>query len=290
MPDEWSGTLAIAGQPAEEGGLGAEKMVLDGLYGISGRPDAAFALHVGPNLPYGTVGSHPGEFSAGSDTLDLLIRGQGGHAAYPEETIDPVVIAAQTILSLQTIVSRECDPHHFAVLTVARINGGTKNNAIPDEVRLQINIRYYAREIREQLIASIRRIARGIAAAAGVPEEDLPEISLHPDSVPPLKNDPDLTDRCMNTWQEIFGSDHVLDLRPLSGSEDFSFFGLGTPPVPLCYFKIGCDDPVAIARVNAAGKRLPSLHNSRFAPVPEPTIRTGIIAMSAVVLDYLKKR
>jgi hippurate hydrolase len=235
------------------------------------------------------VGFHPGEFSSGSETLDLLIRGRGGHSAYPEETIDPVVLAAQTVIALQTIISRGRSPHEFAVLTVAQIHGGNKNNAIPDEVALQINIRYYAREVRDHLLAAILRVACGTAAAAGVPEDRMPVLSLHKDAVPPLRNDPSLTMRCIEACRNILGDAKVIDLQPLSGSEDFGIFGSVEPPIPLCYFRIGCDDPEVIRAAKQSGEKLPYLHSSRFAPLPEPTIKTGIIAMGAAVLGLLRK-
>jgi hippurate hydrolase len=286
MKTEWSGTLLFIGQPSEETVSGAEMMLKDGLYARFPRPDYALSLHVGPGLPGGVAGFREGIFSSGADSLDLVIRGVGGHAAHPDQACDPVVIAAQVIIALQSVVSREVPPREFAVLTVASVHGGIKHNMIPDEVLLRLNIRYYQEPVRTILLSAITRIVSGIAAATGVPEDRLPELTLLDESVPPLINDPALTRRVMAACRKALGDEQVHLIDPLAGSEDFGIFGDVTPPIPICYFRIGADR--ASGGVGT-GKVAPdaSLHSAYFAPEPEPIIRTGIRAMAAAVLDLL---
>jgi amidohydrolase len=286
MKAEWSGTLLLIGQPSEETVSGAEMMLKDGLYARFPRPDYALSLHVGPGLSAGVAGFREGIFSAGADSLDLVVRGIGGHAAHPDQACDPVVIAAQVIMALQSVVSREVPPREFAVLTVASVHGGIKHNMIPDEVMLRLNIRYYKEPVRSILLSSITRIVTGIAAAAGAPADRMPELTLLDESVPPLVNDPDLTRRVMAACQKALGEDHVEVIDPLAGSEDFGIFGDVTPPIPICYFRIGADRASGGAGTGRAAPEV-SLHSAYFAPEPEPIIRTGIRALAAAVLDLL---
>lgn len=267
----WSGTLMLIGQPSEETVSGSAQMMAEGLYERFGRPDAALSFHVAPDLPEGIIGFREGIFTAGSESLDITVRGMGGHAAHPEQTRDPVVAAARMILAFQTIVSREVPPDEFAVITVASVHGGLKHNAIPDEVALQVNIRYFDPEIRDLLLGAIRRTAEGVALSSGIPEELWPRIDLLPESVPPLENDQALTGRISGAFVRSFGSDRVRRIKPLTGSEDFGLFAKADPPVPICYFRLGCDD----------GKgRCGFLHSSRFAP----DIRLVKTAVSALVV------
>jgi hippurate hydrolase len=284
MKDAWSGTLLFIGQPSEETVSGAEKMLQAGLYERFPRPDFALSLHVGPGLAAGFAGFRPGIFSAGADSLDLAIRGVGGHAAHPDGTCDPVVITAQVIMALQSVVSREVPPREFAVLTVASVHGGVKHNMIPDEVQLRLNIRYYREPVRQILLSAITRIVNGIATAAGVPADRLPELTLLDESVPPLVNDPVLTHRVMAACRRALGEDRVKEIDPLAGSEDFGIFGSVDPPIPICYFRVGADRggeestwPVPDA----------PLHSANFAPQPGPVIRTGTRTMISAVLDLL---
>lgn len=288
--DAWSGTLLAVGQPAEETGAGARAMVRDGIFTRFPRPAAALALHVDPNIPAGKVGYRPGIISAGSSSLDLTVRGIGGHAAHPHQAIDPVVMAARMVLALQTIVSRETDPREMAVLTVGAIHGGTKHNAIPDEVVLRVNIRYNNDAVRDRMLSSVERVARGIALSAGVPEDLMPVIRRPGEATPPMVNDPGLTERVRAGLVPVLGEENVICIPQLTGSEDFSVFSNGDPPVPICYLRLGAADPRDLEESRRTGRELPYLHNSRFAPPPDPTIRTGAVAMAAAVATLLPPR
>ncbi len=283
LRSHWAGQVLFVGQPSEETVSGARSMLADGLFTRFPRPSAAFALHVGPGLPLGTIGSAPGLFSAGAESIDVVIRGVGGHAAHPDQTRDPVVAAAHAILALQTIVSREVPPDDFAVVTVAAVNGGTKHNAIPDEVTLKVNLRYFKPEIRELLLSSVSRILAGTAAMLGTPPGRQPLFCIV-ESVPPLWNDPDLSVRVMDALSDSFGKEQVRTIAPLTGSEDFAFFGSDDPPVPLCYFRVGIDP-----EEKRAGEGVPQrLHTGTFAPPALPVIRFGIQAMVLAVFALLE--
>jgi hippurate hydrolase len=288
--DRWAGTLLAVGQPAEETGAGARAMIRDGIFTRFPRPAAALALHVDPNIPAGKVGYRPGIISAGSTSLDITVRGIGGHAAHPHQAIDPVVISATLILALQTLVSRETDPREMAVLTVGAIHGGTKHNAIPDEVVLRVNIRYNSDAVRDRMLTSIGRMVRGIALSSGVPDDLLPIIRRTGEATPPMVNDPDLTERVWAGLVPVLGEENVILIPQLTGSEDFSNFGNEDPPVPICYLRLGAADPRELEESRRTGRDLPYLHNSRFAPPPDPTIRTGAVAMAAAVATLLPPR
>lgn len=277
--DRWKGTAIFIGQPSEERVSGARAMMENGLYGKTGRPDYALALHVAPEYPLGTVRFGPGVMSAGAESIDITIRGVGGHAAHPDKTRDPVLVAAQTILALQAIVSREVEPLDVAVLTVSSVHGGSKHNAIPDEVQLRLNIRFFKEETRERMLASIHRIVAGTAAAAGIPPEIAPEITVIDERAPPIENDPVLTARVQDAVAALLGGDAVGPMEPSTGSEDFAYFSHVEPRVPICYFRLGTGP--------ADGRPTPFLHNSRFAPPSAPTLRTGTRAMAAAVLGLL---
>jgi len=287
---DWSGTLLAVAQPAEETGAGARAMVADGIFTRFPGPDYALALHVDPNIPAGHIGYRPGIISAGSTSLDITVRGIGGHAAHPHQTIDPVVISARVILALQTVVSREIDPREMAVLTVGAVHGGTKHNAIPDEVVLRVNIRYNSDAVRDRMLASIDRLVRGIALSAGVPDELMPLIRRPGETTPPMENDPALTERVRAILVSVLGEENVVLIPQLTGSEDFSVFGNGTPRVPICYLRLGAADPRELAESRRSGQDLPYLHSSRFAPPPDPTIRIGSIAMAGAVAGLLATR
>ncbi len=281
--ERWAGTLVLVGQPSEEMVSGAKRMIEEGIYTRFPRPDAGLALHVGPELPPGVIGYREGVFSAGADSIDIAVRGIGGHAAHPDQTRDPVVISAEMILAFQTIITREIPPNEFAILTVASVHGGTKHNAIPDQVDLQVNIRYFKPEIRELLLNSIQRVADGVAVTGGVPHDRMPIVRVEAESVLPLVNDAMLTERIALAFTRHLGFDRVTKIEPLSGSEDFGFFGAVRPPVPLCYFRIGTGNtPVG-------GPGSAYLHSSRFAPDPAPAIVSGVHAMSIALLELLGK-
>jgi hippurate hydrolase len=288
--DRWHGTLVFIGQPAEEAVGGALGMLNDGLFKRFPRPDFCFALHDDSELVAGTVGYTPGYSGANIDSVDITVYGAGGHGAYPHKTKDPVVLAAQIVLALQTIVSREVKPGEPVVVTVGSIHGGTKRNIIPDEVRLQLTVRSYKEEVRQQTLAAIKRIARGQALAAGIPEDRLPEVKVTDEITAALYNDPKLTERLVGALQAWFGEANLIQKPPSMGGEDFSEFGRTEPKVPICMMNVGGVSPEAFRESQRTGKPLPSLHSSLWAPVPEPTIKAGVTAMTAAVLELAGKR
>src|SRR3954467_9786260 len=221
MKDRWRGTLLMMGQPAEEKVQGAEAMLRDGLFTRFPRPNFCLALHCAPDLPAGSVGITEGYALANVNSVDIVIRGVSGHGAWPHKTKDPVVLAAQTVLSLQTIVSRETDPTQPAVVTVGSIHGGTKHNIIPDEVRLQLTLRSYSDEVRQHTLAAIKRITRGLAEAAGIPEDRYPLVTVGDESASATYNNPELAQRLTATFQHWFGDEHTVSTKPIMGAEDF---------------------------------------------------------------------
>jgi amidohydrolase len=290
IKDQWHGTLVFIGQPAEEAVGGALGMLNDGLFQRFPRPDFCLAWHDDAELAAGTVGYTPGYSGANIDSVDILVHGVGGHGAYPHKTKDPVVLAAEIILALQTIASREVKPGEPVVVTVGSIHGGTRRNIIPDEVRLQLTVRSYKEEVRQQTLAAIKRIARGQALAAGMPEDRLPEVKVTDEITPALYNDPKLTERLVGTLQAWFGQTNLIQKPPSMGGEDFSEFGRTEPKVPICMMNVGGVSPEALKESQRTGKPLPSLHSPLWAPVPEPTIKAGVTAIAAEVLELLGKR
>ena len=289
LKDQWRGTLVLIGQPAEETVDGAKAMLADGLYTRFPKPDFAIALHDSADVEAGKVTYCPGYAMASSTSVDLVIRGLGGHGSKPESTKDPVVIASQIVLALQTIVSRENSPLDPAVVTVGSIHGGTKRNIIPDEVVLQLTIRTYKEEVRQHILASIARIAKGVALAAGVPEDRAPMITvIESENAPSLYNDPQLTERITGAVGKAIGQDNVIKAPPLMASEDFGQLSLDHQ-IPACMLWLGAIEPSRVEASRKSGKPLPSLHSSLFEPLPEPTLRTGIKAMTAAVLELMKK-
>ena len=275
--EDWSGTLVMVGQPSEETVSGAARMIADGLFTRFPRPDAAIALHVAPDLPSGTIGWRDGIISAGGESLDIVVSGVGGHAAHPERARDPVVLAAQIILAFQTIVSREVPPGELGIITVASVHGGIKHNAIPDEVMLQVNIRYFRKAIRDLLLNAIKRVAEGLAMSAGLSPALFPRITLLPQSVPPMTNDRSLTRKVTGAFSRVYGEGQVIRIEPVTGSEDFGVFGLVEPRIPLCYFRVGCGDETGSCGF---------LHSSRFSPPPEVIRHAAgalIIAATAIL-------
>jgi hippurate hydrolase len=289
LKNQWHGTLVVVAQPAEEIGRGADAMLRDGLYEKVGRPDYALALHDSATLPAGQIGYCPGYALANIDAVDITIRGVGGHGAVPQATKDPIVIASQVILALQTIVSRENSPLDPAVVTVGSIHGGAKRNVIPDEVKLQLTVRSYKDDVRQNLLASIERIAKGIAEAAGVPADRAPVVQvLRGEAGNATYNDPQLVERLVPAWQKALGASNVVKVDPVMVSEDFGSFGLAGRPIPIALFWLGAVDPANVEAARAKRAVLPPLHSSQFAPLPEPAIRTGIRAMTTAVMELMK--
>jgi hippurate hydrolase len=289
LKDQWHGTIVFVAQPAEEIGTGARALLKGGLYDRFGKPNFALGFHDKADLQIGHIGITEGYTSANVDSIDVTIRGVGGHGAYPHKTKDPIVLAAEVINAWQTISSRENNPLDPIVVTVGSIHGGTKRNIIPDEVKMQLTVRTYKKEVRDKALAAIDRIARGIAAAAGVPPDRSPVVTVRQDEVcPAMYNNPELTKRLVAVWKKSLGDENVEIVDPTMGGEDFSEYSLPDHSIPAVNFHFGAVDPGKIADYKKAGKELPSLHSSKFAPVPEPTIRVGIIGMTTAVLDLMK--
>jgi amidohydrolase len=280
--DTWHGTLMLIGQPAEETISGAKGMIADGLFTRFSKPDVALALHVGNDMPAGQVGVGPGYRYANADSLHVTIYGRGGHGAAPENTIDPILIAARTVLSLQTIVSREVKPGEAAVVTVGYIRAGTKNNIIPDQAELGITVRTYKPEVRKQVLAAIARIVKAEGNAAGVQQE--PSIE-HFEGTDAVYNDPALAQRLTGTLVAALGTSNVVASEPLMVSEDFAYFT--EQNIPSFYFQLGGADPAKYAQAKASGEKLPFNHSSLFAPAVDPTLHTSIVAEVAVLRDLL---
>jgi hippurate hydrolase len=288
--DRWSGTLMLVGQPSEETVEGARAMLADGFYTRFPKPDYALALHNEPTLEAGKVGLVSGPVYASATTIEVRIRGVGGHGAHPESTKDPVVMAAQYVLALQTIVSRQTLPLEPAVVTVGSIHGGSKNNIIPDEVVLQLTVRAFNEEVRKNILASMERMARGIALAAGVPDDRAPIMKVFDDeSVPATYDDPKLVLRLKGVFAGALGEGNVVDLKPIMVSEDFGLFGLEGHRIPLVLFLLGTSSAQQLEESRRTGKPVASLHSSLFLPQAEPALRTGITATTSAVLDLLKK-
>ena len=287
LKNQWRGTLVLLGQPAEEVIDGARSVLRDGLYERFPKPDYVIAFHDSADLEAGKVGYTPGFAMASSTSVDIKIRGLGGHGARPETTRDPIVVAAQVILALQTIVSREDSPLDPVVVTVGSIHGGTKHNIIPDEVDLQLTVRAYREEVRKRVLASIERITKGTALAAGIPEDRAPIVKYSETQVTAATfNDPKLTERVAGVFTKALGAENVVNLPPVMMSEDFGYLSLDQK-IPAALFTLGAVDPAKVKQSKESGTPLPSLHSALFAPLPEPTLRTGIKAMTAAVLDLM---
>jgi hippurate hydrolase len=279
--DQWSGTVVLLFQPAEEVGGGAESMLADGLFKRFPRPDFAVALHVSADAPAGQLGYRAGSSMANVDSVDIVIKGRGGHGASPEATIDPIVIAAKLILDLQTIVSREIKPIHPAVVTVGSIHAGTKHNVISDECRLQLTLRSLTPDVRKQVQDAVRRKALAAAESAGAPEPSI-EIS---DGTPALHNDPELTNRVAGTLKKLLGDKNVVEGDPVMGGEDFGRYGLAG--VPICMFRLGSVSQKRLDEFAASGVPPLSLHSPLYYPDIAETLAVGVPAMTTVALDLL---
>src|SRR5450755_2208624 len=278
----WHGTLMLIGQPAEETIGGADGMVRDGLFTKFPKPDVAVALHVGNELPAGMASITPGIYNTNSDSVRITIYGKGGHGSMPHTAIDPIVIAARTILALQTIVSREVKPGEMAVVTVGYIQAGTKNNIIPDQAEMGLTIRTFKQDVRKQILTAITRIAKAEAAAGGATREPLVERYEGTDAV---YNDPALAERLRAPLEAVLGKKNVISEGPISPSEDFSYFI--EQGVPGFYFSLGGADPEKYTEAKAAGTHLPSNHSPLFAPDVDPALRAGIAGEVAVLRNLL---
>ncbi|MGV6801835.1 MAG: amidohydrolase [bacterium] len=282
---EWSGTLVVIAQPAEELGLGAIAMLDDGLYEKFPRPDYNIALHDTPNLPAGTVGYSSGWALANVDSVDIYVKGVGGHGSVPENAKDPVVLGSQIVIALQTLVSREIAPQDPAVVTVGAFNAGFKHNIISDKAHLQITVRSYSDEVRNKLLAGIKRIAKAQAISAGLPEDLYPVVEVGDPYTPSTYNDPELSDRIGDALRAKLGAERVFITPAVMGGEDFSRYGREEPKIPSMIFWLGAMSPEKLAKAKEEGQDVPSLHSPFFAPEPSPTLKTGVEALTTAALE-----
>lgn len=282
--DLWQGTVMLVGQPAEETLVGAQAMLDDGLFERFPKPDFAIAEHCDASLTAGHVGVRAGFTLANSDTVDIVVRGRGGHGAYPQTAIDPIVQAAELVLTLQTLVSREVPPTEPAVITVGAIHGGTKHNIIGESCTLQVTVRSYSDRVRELLLEGITRKAKAVAAGARAPE---PVITVGK-GTPALENDARLTGRIEDVFRRMFGSGRVVPAEQSMGAEDFSRYGRAG--VPVLMFRLGTVSAARLDQYRADGQPPPSLHSPLFYPDPEPTLETGVVAMTSATLELLPGR
>ncbi|MGZ7091217.1 MAG: amidohydrolase [Candidatus Angelobacter sp.] len=281
--DSWHGTLMLIGQPAEETITGAEKMIKDGLFTRFPKPDIGIAMHDTNGLPVGKVGITPGYAKANADSVRITVYGKGGHGAQPQTTVDPVLIAARIAVTVQSIVSREIKPGDAAVITIGYIQAGTKNNIIPDDAQMGFTVRSYKPDVRQHLLAGIERVAKAEAMAAGA--EKMPLVEKY-ESTSAVYNDPVLTQHLAATLEGALGKGTVVTEDPIMTSEDYSYFV--EQGVPSFYFTLGVADPEKLAQAQAAGKQLPSNHSPLFAPVAEPSLKTGMTAEVTILRDLLK--
>ena len=287
--EKWSGNLILVLQPAEEVSGGARNMIKDGLFKKWPRPDFNLALHVSADIQAGKIGYLPGWAMANVDSVDILIRGIGGHGAYPHKTIDPIVLSAQIITNLQTIVSREISPIEPAVITVGSIHGGTKHNVIPNEVKLQLTLRSYTDEVRNKTINSIKRISRSLAEAAGVPKELYPIVSLKDEYTPAVFNNPALVDKLQASFEKSIGIENIIKTSPVMGGEDFGMYGREEPIIPTALFWLGAVNKSVYEKAKKDNITLPSLHSDLFLPDAKPTINTGVLAMTNAAIDLFNE-
>jgi len=288
LRDKWHGTLMLIGQPSEETIDGAKAMMADHLYERFGTPTYAIALHDSSVREAGTVSMATGPALASATSINVTIRGVSGHGAIPQLAKDPIVMAAEFIMELQTIVSRQEDPSMPTVVTVGDIHGGTRRNIIPEEVKLELTTRSYNEQAREIVLDGIRRTAKGVALANGVPEDRAPIITvLEDESAPSLYNDPKLAGRAKALLIQALGPQNVFDQEPAMPSEDFGVFGMDHK-IPTFMFWLNAMDPAKLKAAQAEGKTLAGPHNSHFEPSPEPTLKTGVVAMTSVAIGLLQ--
>lgn len=287
LKDQWHGTLILIGQPSEETFDGARAMLADHLYERFGRPDYILGQHDEPDLPAGTAGIVSGPALASSTSVDVTIRGIGGQGARPEASKDSVAMAAEYVMDIRTFVSRQLPAQQPAVVT---LHGGARRNIIADEVTLQLTVRSYSDEVREKILDALQKMARDVAVANGVPPDRMPVVAVSKTGSTPLTyNDPELAARLRPVFIVALGAEQVVVWKAEMGSEDFGLFSLPGYQIPAFFLRIGATDPAELGESQRTGVPVPGLHSALFAPVPSPTIRTGVIGMSAAVLDLMKK-
>jgi hippurate hydrolase len=290
MKDQWAGTLVMILQPGEETGEGAKAMLDDGLYSRFPKPSTALAFHDAAALPAGVIGITPGYALANVDSVDILVKGVGGHGAYPQTTRDPIVLASRIVTTLQTLVSRENDPASPAVVTVGSFQAGAKHNIISDEARLQLTVRSYTPEVRKLLLDGIKRIARGEAIAAGMPDDKMPVVTIRDEMFTPSTfNTQKISDRTLALFQQHFGPNRAIKTPAVMGGEDFSRFWLADPSIESLIFWVGGTPKPVWDAAGGNQQKLPSLHSPFWAPEAETVIATATEAMTIAALDVLKK-
>lgn len=287
---QWSGTLMLIGQPAEERVGGAAAMMKDQIWKRFGQPKYALAFHVDSGSEAGKIVAEEGSPYSGVDTVEITVHGIGTHGAYPHLGKDPVVIGAQIVLALQTIVTREVAPREPAVITVGSFHSGTKSNIISDQAKLQLSVRSESKETRALLLSAIKRVALNTARAAGLPENLLPEVVEVDTPTPPTLNDIPLTQHLKKVWTEKLGKDAFATpkMRDGMGAEDFPFF-VSEPYIPSVYFSIGGTPKEDFERESKGGTAVPGHHSPLFKITPEPAVRAGVEASVIALLDLLKK-
>lgn len=285
----WKGTLMMVAQQAEEKSGGANAMIADGLFKKFPVPDYALAFHVNAELPAGTIGYREGPLMAGVNSVDIRVKGVGGHGAMPQNTVDPIVLASRMVLAFQTIPSREISPLKPAVVTVGSIHGGTVHNIIPDEVDLQLTVRFYEDDVYHQIINSLKRITAGIAASAGLPESMFPEVKPLDQLTPPLINDASLVKQGVESMSAVLGSENLIRTEPVTAGEDFARYGLTPENIPIAMFWLGAVAEQKYREHMEDGTVLPGLHSPEFYPDFRNTCLTGVRAMSKLVLDLFNK-
>lgn len=285
LKSEWKGTIMAVAQPAEEGMMGAQRMLDDGLFKKFALPDLALCYHVNAELPAGTVGYFPGPIFAGVETADITVYGNGGHGAMPHKTIDPIVISARIILDIQTIVSRGINPLKPAVVTVGSIHGGTRANVIPDEVKMLLTIRFFDIEVLNLIKKALIDITRGAAISAGLPETKMPLVVFDPEVDSPVSNNPSLVLESVKSMKDILGDKNVIQVDPSMVAEDFGKYGITGDKIPIALFWLGGVSKEKYNESKEKGINLPPLHSSLFAPDFDPAFRTGVAAMSRAMID-----
>ncbi len=290
MKDQWSGTLVMILQPAEEIGAGARAMIADGLFTRFPKPTNAIAFHDSASLEAGRIGYTPGYALANVDSVDLTVRGVGGHGAYPQTTKDPIVLASRIVTTLQTLVSREQEPQDPAVVTVGSFIGGATHNVVPTEAKLLITVRSYSDATRQHLLDGIARIAKGEAIAAGVPENRMPIMAIRKDYTAATYNTPEFADEIGALLRSHFGDARVEKVQASMGGEDFGQYYLADKSIRSMIFWVGGVSPAKMAAAKAGKETLPSLHSAYWAPDAEAVVGTGARALTVAALDILKKR
>jgi hippurate hydrolase len=285
--DKWHGTVVLVGQPSEETGDGARAMLADGFFDRFPKPDYILAQHDTNDYATGHVAISPGPVLASATSVNVVFHGIGAHGSKPSSGKDPIVMGAEFVMLVQTVVSRQISALEPAVLTVGTFHAGTKNNIIPDDAVLGLTLRAYSEDVRQKLLDGVKRTANGVATAYAVVLDRMPEVTVFESTVPTI-NDLSLTERVRKAAEQALGAANVDAAKPVMGSEDVDYFSLDGK-IPFVFFWLGAADPQKLATSKATGTPLPNIHSALFAPVYEPTIRTGVLAMTAAALALLQR-